>query len=52
MLKRRNVPQQDASDIDDNERPSSLQSLAVIVQNASSTDQTVQLNAVQSARYV
>ncbi len=50
MLKRRNVPQQDASDTDDSEKPSALQTLDVIVQNASSADQEVQLSAVQQAR--
>lgn len=52
MLKRRNVPQQDTSDTEDVERPSALQSLEVIVQNASSTDQAVQLSAVQQARLI
>lgn len=52
MLKRRNVPQQDTSDTEDVERPSALQSLEVIVQNASSADQAVQLSAVQQARLI
>lgn len=50
MQKRRNVPIQDASDTDDSEKPSTLQTLDVIVRNASSTDQAVQLLAVQQAR--
>ncbi|XP_046380855.1 LOW QUALITY PROTEIN: importin subunit alpha-4-like [Haliotis rubra] len=49
VLKRRNVPAQDSTDSDDNEKPTS-QSLQTIVLNASSPDTTVQLSAVQAAR--
>lgn len=50
MLKRRNVPlTQDSTDSDESEKPTS-QSLQTIVQNASSSEPTVQLSAVQAAR--
>ncbi|XP_062566367.1 importin subunit alpha-4-like [Saccostrea cucullata] len=49
VLKRRNVPIQDSTDSDDTEKPTS-QSLQSIVENAASSDPTVQLNAVQAAR--
>ena len=44
------MPIQDIAESDDNEKPSS-QSLQTIVMNASSTDPSVQLSAVQAARY-
>ena len=49
MLKRRNVPTQDSTDSDDSEK-TSTQSLQSIVQNAYSSEPTVQLSAVQAAR--
>lgn len=49
LLKRRNVPNLESTDSEDNEKPVSL-SLATIVENASSTQPDVQLNAVQAAR--
>ena len=50
ILKRRNVPAgQDTTDSEDNEKPMT-QSLEDIVQNASSDQPSVQLNAVQAAR--
>ena len=50
ILKRRNVPAQDSTDSEENERPMT-QSLETIVQNASSDQPAVQLSAVQAARY-
>ena len=50
MLKRRNVPTQDSTDSDDSEK-TTTQSLQSIVQNAYSSEPTVQLSAVQAARY-
>ncbi|CAG5127716.1 unnamed protein product [Candidula unifasciata] len=49
MLKRRNVPTQDSTDSEDNEKPST-QSLETIVANANSPEPEVQLSAVQAAR--
>lgn len=49
ILKRRNVPAQDSTDSDDNEKPTS-QSLQTIVLNAASPEPSVQLSAVQAAR--
>ncbi|BFZ00334.1 hypothetical protein BsWGS_03373 [Bradybaena similaris] len=49
MLKRRNVPTQDSTDSEDNEKPCT-QSLETIVANANSSEPEVQLNAVQAAR--
>lgn len=49
MLKRRNVPTQDSTDSDDSEK-TTTQSLQSIVQNAYSSEPTVQLSAVQAAR--
>ncbi|XP_064615874.1 importin subunit alpha-4-like [Liolophura sinensis] len=49
VLKRRNVPAQDSTDSDDNEKPCT-QSLETIVQNAANADPTTKLNAVQAAR--
>ena len=50
MLKRRNVPTQDSTDSDDSEK-TPTQSLQSIVQNAYSAEPSVQLSAVQAARY-
>jgi HEAT repeat protein len=49
LLKRRNVPHAESTDSEENEKPVTL-SLESIVQNASSNDPAVQLNAVQAAR--
>lgn len=50
LQKRRNVPtQEDSTESEENEKPI-LQSLETIVQNASSDQPSVQLNAVQAAR--
>lgn len=49
ILKRRNVPAQDSTDSEENEKPIT-QSLETIVQNASSDQPAVQLSAVQAAR--
>uniref|UniRef100_A0A0B6ZRW0 Importin subunit alpha n=1 Tax=Arion vulgaris TaxID=1028688 RepID=A0A0B6ZRW0_9EUPU len=49
MLKRRNVPTQDSTDSEDNEKPST-QSLEAIVANANSSEPEIQLSAVQAAR--
>jgi HEAT repeat protein len=49
ILKRRNVPHGESTDSEENEKPTQ-QSLEVIVQNASSSQPTVQLSAVQAAR--
>ncbi|ESN93551.1 hypothetical protein HELRODRAFT_186091 [Helobdella robusta] len=49
LLKKRNVPNLESTDSEDNEKPVT-QSLDMIVQNASSGDPDIQLNAVQSAR--
>ncbi|KAK2180818.1 hypothetical protein NP493_425g04036 [Ridgeia piscesae] len=49
ILKRRNVPQQDSTDSEESEKPST-QSLETIVANASSDQPAVQLSAVQAAR--
>lgn len=51
ILKRRNVPMQDSTDSEDSEKPLN-QSLDTIVKNVSSSEPTVQLSAVQAARYV
>jgi len=50
LLKRRNVPHTESTDSEENEKQP-MQSLETIVQNASSDQPTVQLSAVQSARY-
>ena len=50
-MKRRNVPQQDSTDSEESEKPST-QSLETIVANASSDQPAVQLSAVQAARSV
>ncbi|XP_052830672.1 importin subunit alpha-4 [Octopus bimaculoides] len=49
ILKRRNVPAQDSTDSEDNEKPTT-QNLQTIVQNAASNEPSVQLSAVQAAR--
>ncbi|XP_076454058.1 importin subunit alpha-4-like [Babylonia areolata] len=49
ILKRRNVPAQDSTDSEDNEKPTN-QTLQSIVQNAASPEPSVQLSAVQAAR--
>lgn len=49
ILKRRNVPAQDSTDSEDNEKPTT-QNLQAIVQNAASSEPSVQLSAVQAAR--
>lgn len=49
MLKRRNVPTQDSTDSEDNEKPTT-QSLETIVANANSPEPEIQLGAVQAAR--
>lgn len=49
ILKRRNVPQVDSTDSEENEKPVQ-QSLESIVQDASSDKPAVQLSAVQAAR--
>ena len=51
LLKRRNVPLPDSTDSEDNEKPTQ-QSLETIVQNAHSSEPSVQLSAVQAARFV
>lgn len=50
-MKKRNVPQEDSTESEENEKPVT-QSLETIVQNASSDQPAVQLSAVQAARYV
>lgn len=50
LLKRRNVPQTDSTDEDETDRSINHTNLEMIVQNASSNDPGVQLNAVQAAR--
>ncbi|KAL5004120.1 hypothetical protein ScPMuIL_017576 [Solemya velum] len=49
VRKRRNVPAQDSTDSEDNEKPTN-QSLQTIVENATSAEPTVQLSAIQAAR--
>ncbi|XP_035223896.1 importin subunit alpha-3-like isoform X2 [Stegodyphus dumicola] len=50
LLKRRNVPQAEATDEDDVDRSMSHTSLELIVTNANSSEPEVQLSAVQGAR--
>ncbi|CAH1245192.1 KPNA4 [Branchiostoma lanceolatum] len=50
LLKRRNVPRIDSSESEEGDKPVTNQTLAEIVQNATSTDVSVQLTAVQAAR--
>ncbi|XP_078613988.1 importin subunit alpha-3-like [Branchiostoma floridae x Branchiostoma japonicum] len=50
LLKRRNVPRIDSSESEEGDKPLTNQTLAEIVQNATSTDVSVQLTAVQAAR--
>ncbi|XP_063605317.1 importin subunit alpha-3-like isoform X1 [Penaeus indicus] len=50
LLKRRNVPTADSTDDEDVEKQLTADNLALIVANAASDDQAVQLSAVQAAR--
>ncbi|KAI8498962.1 PREDICTED: importin subunit alpha-3-like isoform X2 [Branchiostoma belcheri] len=50
LLKRRNVPRIDSSESEEGDKPVTNQTLAEIVQNATSSDVSVQLTAVQAAR--
>ena len=52
LSKRRQVPDTiESTDSEENDKPIQQQSLETIVQNAASSDQSVQLSAVQAARY-